>query len=72
MIKVSNNVCVVKWKVRTYIQEVSQLILGDFFQQWLGIEVRLLPALEHDRSRLEHPNELKKETLINNFLVVSF
>jgi hypothetical protein len=31
-----------KWKVETYIQEASQLVLGDLFQQRLEVALPLL------------------------------
>jgi hypothetical protein len=59
-----------KWKVRTYFQEMSQLILGDFFQQGLkvalpllnpgetGLRVGFFQLLNRIVQGLEHPDDL--------------
>jgi hypothetical protein len=59
-----------KWKVRTYVQEMSQLILGDFFQQRLEVALPLLnpgeaglragffQLLNRFVQGLEHPDDL--------------
>jgi hypothetical protein len=61
-----------KWKVGTYFQETSQLVLGGLFQQRLEVVLPLLnpgkAGLRHDFVQLlnlivqglEHPNDLKK------------
>ena len=74
-----------KWKVQAYIQEVSQLILGDFFQQRLEV---VLPLLNPGKAGLrggffqllnlivqglEQPDDLMIEEMLtlNFFLAVS-
>jgi hypothetical protein len=73
-----------KWEVRTYFQEMSQLILGDFFQQGLKVALPLLNAGETGLrvgffqlsnrivQGLEHPDDLMIRSVNKDLFFLPF